>query len=383
MNLSKLLLQSENKIKGLKLTDNKFNNFKKIAKFIGDNTDTVDPEDIKIAYNAIFRFKATECKVISEDEETLVVEVQTYKTLKLNISKKNAYKVGVSVLTPNNEMFWNWNLLVGLIEVYKMCKFIFPEDSLVAYRQKIFTTMLNRKIRFRNLFEELMYQKLLMEVVDVVEKHNETVEFNKMASKSIATAFDTKKVINKETLEAMETSDLNKMFANIEFDNEVNLNKLHIYEKALKELLTTTFSNLDKTKLTFRLRKLGKHNATGIYENNGKNVVVDFRSTESTVHEFAHALDFSTETPISYNQNFAKIARFYREELDTKTLTSSKASYYKNIHEIFARAFEYNYFLKNGVKEEISKDLSKPSFEYKPFESIKDEIVEYFSNLVY
>lgn len=382
MNLSKLL-QSEKKIKGIKLTDNKFNNFKKIAKFIGDNTDTVDIEDIKTVYNTLFRFKATDFKVLSEDEETLVIEVQTYKTLTLNISKKNSYKVGVSVLTPKNEMFWNWNLLVGLIEIHKMCKFIFPEEDSIYYRQKIFMTMLNRKIYFRSVIEEFMYQILLMEVVDVVKKHNETVEFNKNATKSIATAFDTKKVINKETLKAMETSDLNKMFANIEFDNEVSLDKLHIYEKALKELLTTTFSTLDKAKLTFRLRKLGKHNATGIYENKGKNVVIDFRSSESTVHEFAHALDFSKETPISYNQDFAKIARFYREELDTETLTSSKAKYYKNIHEIFARAFEYNYFLENGVKEEISKDLSKPTFDYKPFEKIKDEVVEYFSNLVY
>lgn len=78
----------------------------------------------------------------------------------------------------------------------------------------------------------------------------------------VARAFEPKKNVNERTQKAMTESPLNVFFKEVEFDNEVDLNKVKKFEKEAMLFLHMYGDNINKP--TLRLRKLGKHSLINI-----------------------------------------------------------------------------------------------------------------------
>ena len=211
-----------------------------------------------------------------------------------------------------------------------------------------------------------------------------------------ASAWQTKKNINKETLEMMQTTSLLENFKYVELDNEVDLNLFHQFESEMQrihEVLPTT-----DTEATLRLRKLGNYHALGLFHPATNTIAVDFRNggdtskgaeyapggvgIQSFIHEYGHFLDFSNGS-LSMQPDFKSLIRQYRENIERlpkKSPIKMKADYYGTPTEVFARAFEI-YSSNAGLQTSFIKnsDVYIDAEQYKCFnQQMRVELNEYF-----
>ncbi|MBA0947990.1 LPD1 domain-containing protein [Enterococcus gallinarum] len=239
-------------------------------------------------------------------------------------------------------------------------------------------------------------------VIDFVENYIQTTydillqrEYEKDIDKQTrASAWQTKKNINKETRKIMESTTLNKYFRFIEIDNDVDLGLFSQFEKEMERM----HSILPKTGDTLpelRLRKLGNHHALGLYVPQKNTIAIDFRDTnddiggvglQSFVHEYGHALDYATSSGLlSMRDDFKPIVARYRENLSLNgkgTYVANKAEYYTAPTEVFARAFEL-YVSEAGLNSIFlkSKEIYETNIEYSLFdEQMREKVVAYFDH---
>lgn len=208
-----------------------------------------------------------------------------------------------------------------------------------------------------------------------------------------ASAWQTKKNINKETQEIMDTTSLKEHFKFIELDNDVDLKLFHQFEVEMKRI----HSVLPQTETQFdlRLRKLGNYNALGLYVPNNNTIAIDFRDydddiggigIQSFIHEYGHALDYNYKNDgkmMSVQENFRPLVTRYRENIERlakNTYVSKKSNYYGTPTEVFARAFEI-YVSDLGLKSSFIKSEEKYQqlTEYQLFdEFMKSDLHDYF-----
>ncbi|WP_338459487.1 LPD1 domain-containing protein (plasmid) [Enterococcus faecalis] len=208
-----------------------------------------------------------------------------------------------------------------------------------------------------------------------------------------ASAWQTKKHINKETREVMEKTSLNNYFGFVELDNDVDLTLFNQFEQEMTRIHTI----LPKTGNTIpdlRLRKLGNHKALGMYVPGNHTIAIDFRDTsdaiegigiQSFVHEYGHALDYSQGNGqlLSMEKEFKEIVTRYRDNLSlyaATTYVGKKAGYYGAPTEVFARAFEL-YLSEAGFTSAFikPKETYQTKTEYTLFDSdMRNQIVNYF-----
>lgn len=205
-----------------------------------------------------------------------------------------------------------------------------------------------------------------------------------------ASAWQTKKNINKETQEIMDTTSLKDHFKFIELDNDVDLKLFNQFETEMKRV----HSILPKTDTPFdlRLRKLGNYNALGLYVPSNNTIAVDFRDDiggvgiQSFIHEYGHALDYNVRNDgktMSIQENFRPLVTRYRENIERLakgTYVSKKANYYGTPTEVFARAFEI-YVSDLGLKSSFIKahDQYQEATEYHLFdEFMRNDLHNYF-----
>lgn len=208
-----------------------------------------------------------------------------------------------------------------------------------------------------------------------------------------ASAWQTKKHINKETREVMEKTSLNNYFGFVELDNDVDLTLFNQFEQEMTRIHTI----LPKTGNTIpdlRLRKLGNHKALGMYVPGNHTIAIDFRDTsdaiegigiQSFVHEYGHALDYSQGNGqlLSMEKEFKEIVTRYRDNLSlyaATTYVGKKAGYYGAPTEVFARAFEL-YLSEAGFTSAFikPKETYQTKTEYMLFDSdMRNQIVNYF-----
>lgn len=208
-----------------------------------------------------------------------------------------------------------------------------------------------------------------------------------------ASAWQTKKNINKETREIMEKTSLKNYFGFVELDNEVDLTLFTQFEQEM----TRIHAVLPKTGNVvpdLRLRKLGNHKALGMYVPGNHTIAIDFRDTsdaiggvgiQSFVHEYGHALDYGQGNGqlLSMTEEFKEIVTRYRDNLSlyaSTTYVGKKAGYYGAPTEVFARAFEL-YLSEDGFTSAFIKspETYQTKMEYTLFDSeMRAQITNYF-----
>ena len=222
-----------------------------------------------------------------------------------------------------------------------------------------------------------MLEKIVNYSNEISENQNYVVS---NSSGKTARVFETKKNINDETFEAMNKSSLNGYFSFIEFDNDLDLTKISYFEKEVNNL-PAEILGLIKNKIELRFRKLGRHNACGVFFPTRKCIGVDIRYSTSFIHELGHALDYSNEgKTYSLNFEFKEIREKMRSFMKEKKVGNFK--YYSSATEIFARAFEF-YFLKTYNSNHDFDVISKSKMNTIPLSfdeaGLEDAVVTYFN----
>lgn len=222
-----------------------------------------------------------------------------------------------------------------------------------------------------------MLEKIVNYSNEISENQNYVVS---NFSGKTARVFETKKNINDETFEAMNKSSLNNYFSFIEFDNNLDLTKILYFEEEVNNLPSEILS-LIKNKIELRFRKLGRHNASGIFFPTRKCIGVDIRYSTSFIHELGHALDYNNEgKTYSLNFEFKEIREKMRSFMKEKRVGNFK--YYSSATEIFARAFEF-YFLKTYNSNHDFDTISKSKMDTIPLSfneaGLEDAVIAYFN----
>ena len=192
----------------------------------------------------------------------------------------------------------------------------------------------------------------------LIELNKEEVQDVKTARKlssDYARSFETKKNIPQKILDKMEDNLFLTHFGYVEFDELVDLEKIEEIEKEWvginKEIVFPV-----KKDHSLRFRRLGHHNAGGLYFPNVKAVCVDLGSPSSMIHEIMHMIDYTTGTDnLSSSYQFRKIINRYRKVTNSLVENLSKddlfktswnsnnkynKDYYQSSKEIFARCGE-------------------------------------------
>lgn len=195
----------------------------------------------------------------------------------------------------------------------------------------------------------------------------------------VARAFEPKKNVNERTQKAMTESPLNVFFKEVEFDNEVDLNKVKKFEKEAMLFLHMYGDNINKP--TLRLRKLGKHSSAnkivkGLYYPSNNNLIIDYRKgrIDSFVHEYGHYLDHNKgDEDLSLSSEFADILSEYRSKLKLKK------DYYMIPTEVFARAYQF-WISEKNINSDIN-DFDANRKEFEPFVEMKEKVNAYFDKI--
>lgn len=233
-----------------------------------------------------------------------------------------------------------------------------------------------------------------------------------------AKSWQTKKNINKATLDAMENSSLKQDFKDLELDNDVDIDKFRQLEPEIKETINFLPQSTNNEKPILRFRKLGNHHATGLFVPFNNTLAVDFRSYESKseyrpsgvgiesfIHEYGHFLDYNANSSelskdgqtrqyanrfrhiLSMQDDFKEILHQTQHEIQNRVANGLKMSshfvnYYTTPTEVYARAFEV-YSSEVGLQNSLLKDKSeyKDSLIYSFFtDDTRKKIVNYFDN---
>lgn len=233
-----------------------------------------------------------------------------------------------------------------------------------------------------------------------------------------AKSWQTKKNINKATLDAMENSSLKQDFKDLELDNDVDIDKFKKLEPEIRETVKFLPQSTNDEKPILRFRKLGNHHATGLFVPFNNTLAVDFRSYESKseyrpsgvgiesfIHEYGHFLDYNANDSelskdgqtrqyanrfkhiLSMQDDFKEILHQTQHEIQNRVANGLKMSshfinYYTTPTEVYARAFEV-YSSEIGLQNSLLKDRSeyKNSLIYSFFtDDTRRKIVNYFDN---
>lgn len=233
-----------------------------------------------------------------------------------------------------------------------------------------------------------------------------------------AKSWQTKKNINKATLDAMKNSSLKQDFKDLELDNDVDIDKFRQLEPEIKETINFLPQSTNNEKPILRFRKLGNHHATGLFVPFNNTLAVDFRSYESKseyrpsgvgiesfIHEYGHFLDYNANSSelskdgqtrqyanrfrhiLSMQDDFKEILHQTQHEIQNRVANGLKMSshfvnYYTTPTEVYARAFEV-YSSEVGLQNSLLKDKSeyKDSLIYSFFtDDTRKKIVNYFDN---
>ena len=204
---------------------------------------------------------------------------------------------------------------------------------------------------------------LLKEMLQIGEDIKAEVKREVNLSKSYASSFETKKNIPEKILKSMKNSRLNNYFGYIEFDELTDLSKLPQIEEEFINFASSIGFN-KREDHAFRIRRLGKYRAGGIYFPYQKTLCIDLGSPASTVHEIMHLIDY-TSGPLRLSSlyNFRNLFNAYIEIVQKKVdslpdgdtfkeewygKTKYNHKYYLDPVEVFARAGEvYIKHIKN------------------------------------
>lgn len=149
---------------------------------------------------------------------------------------------------------------------------------------------------FRNKGIDLKFRIVIKEFLRYMNALQDKIENLSINRTAAARPYESKK---NQTFEYIEREGNNYMldfFDKVEIDAEVDLEHFDRVEKAFRKMFKKTpFPKVPGS--SFRLRKLGREQASGMYYIEPKAVVVDFRNfgLRSFMHELLHHLDYTYE----------------------------------------------------------------------------------------
>lgn len=212
---------------------------------------------------------------------------------------------------------------------------------------------------------------------------------------SYAKAFQTKKHIKTKNLEVMSHNAFLSIYGQVELDNDTDIAKFHQLELEFKQL-RDYLSLIPASDHSFRIRKLGRHQAAGLYYPYYKALVIDLDSPHAFAHELGHQLDYTMihGTTISELSGFNAVSSLYEQLVEKEVLqlpendpfklawngnSKYNQSYYLESTEIFARSFElYLKKIKKFDSSFLKEDHTSPVYPTQPeFLSLIEKYFDY------
>lgn len=204
----------------------------------------------------------------------------------------------------------------------------------------------------------IMIREFIMES-DYIKRKSKRIHDNLT---EYAKAYQTKKQISEQHKIAMKENKFLLRFKEVELDNIVDLEKFKKIENEFIKLSSEIYIPTS-TDVSFRIKRLGKHRASGLYYPNPIGcLIIDRNGVSSFVHEIAHMFDFDFKGyQLSEQLNFRGIYELYRQEIislaqvNNNVIGQRKLDYYLEKAEVFARSFELYVCFFKGVRNSLLK----------------------------
>ena len=240
------------------------------------------------------------------------------------------------------------------------------------------------------------YNKMPREIfVDILEEYlidKRRDEYNREVASDYAQSFMDLKNVPQKYTDAAKESAFAEYFGNVEFDPDVDIEKMDTLGKEFKALMS--LFDADFSKCQIRFRKLGHHKAIGLYYPVFGCLCVDIRAPRSYIHEMFHLLDFENGE-LSSKSAFYPIREKYEERLRENLIklpeesqvrkvlngkTKYNLDYYLTPTEIFARCGEVFCYKHLGIRNSlIGEESEYTKIQYNLGEELEKSVIEYFT----
>ncbi len=208
-------------------------------------------------------------------------------------------------------------------------------------------------------------------------------ELNRRYAERSACVFEDKKNCDKAHRAVAQTGYLAETFRHVEVDEDVDLS---VFRSLVEEFRTRDAAGelppVNKSAISLRFRKCGRHRALGLYAPSLNAVAVDPRAPRSLLHEFAHAYDFE-KGQLSTKGGFSNILRCFRENFDSKGIGDRGRDYCETPTEVFARAWEV-FAVTHGAGGSFVDTMESYQADaaYRPLIDAIDMVDEYFLGIL-
>lgn len=228
-------------------------------------------------------------------------------------------------------------------------------------------------------------------IKDEYEIDKQSAVYLRNLSGDYASSYEEKKNIPLKTQKAMKESLFNRHFGTVEFDADVDLEKMNQIEKEF-EALSAFFGQGKLSDYSIRFRRLGKHHAAGLYFPWHRCLCVDINSPDSLAHEYFHLIDYR-HGKLSRKHSFEHIREQYavlvssmveKNEALKKVWngnTKYNKKYYLEPTEIFARCGEIYLTRIKGISNSLANPSSSTGFAYPTDENFLKIVEEYFDRV--
>lgn len=239
-----------------------------------------------------------------------------------------------------------------------------------------------------NYVLDQIFDRVYLVLYEEYGYYADKLNYMRKVNKKIATAYITKKNIPQKIVEEMERSMFNKCFGYVEYDEDIDIKAVDKVAQEFLDLNERLFGALKHEDCSIRIRKLGKHKASGLYFPHLNCMCVDLRKPDSFCHEYYHLLDDHMGASSQYK--FYPICREYerliRAEMDSdenlkKALSKDSKynlKYYLHPTEIFARCGEVYLQRIKGVKSSLLKPTLDEIFAYPVSDEFDAMVKEYY-----
>jgi len=186
---------------------------------------------------------------------------------------------------------------------------------------------------------------------------------------------------------SMKNTQFKNYFGFVEFDHEAKMEDVEkILYQDFKSVVDTFLNGYTDKTLWFRIRKLGRHKAAGLFFPGLWCLCVDINHPQSLMHEWGHFYDYAHEE-LSRKFEFRAIANRY-EELLRGNVAEKKIDfgnskydldYYLTKTEIFARCFEMWLTRVCGVSNNVVAEDKTIGFAYPEDKKLEGLVEDYFN----
>lgn len=209
--------------------------------------------------------------------------------------------------------------------------------------------------------------------------------------------YETNRNIRPAIQKLMEDNEFLGYFGSVEIHNDLAVDVFRQMEEAFKIFRSYIPLPNTEARSVLRFKKLGKHNANGLYYPDRLNILVDIRKVHAFTHEVGHYIDYEWETGHrrSEEPEFVPLYEEYCQliteavEAYPPTHPSRKnwnkgnkynREYYLRKKEAFARMFEI--FVSEVVPQTMLSKPSLNSYLFPESHSFREKVVLYFVRLL-